>query len=164
MKNIKSHSTDSSLIIVFFDTHQPKPHPWEAHLPKGWRFKYCDLPIGDIAFARSLAGVVIIRLSPCQLAERISDPCFERYLSGSNYIEKLLIVVEGSLSDVHYSSRYIDINPDFIDATLAAWTIRFCPVIFAGGVSQAANFAFRALASQVCDIQRKAEFDLSWVG
>jgi hypothetical protein len=40
--------------------------------------------------------------------------------------------------------------------TLAAWTTRYCPFVFAGTIEAAADFTFRALRSQVRDIQRKA--------
>ena len=37
------------------------------------------------------------------------------------------------------------------------WTLRYCPFVFAGSERIAADFAFRFLAAQVRDIQRKAK-------
>ncbi len=49
------------------------------------------------------------------------------------------------------------ISPNAVNGSLAAWTVRFCPIIFAGSTAGAADFAFRALAAQVRDIQRDAQ-------
>ena len=64
-------------------------------------------------------------------------------------------MVEGSLADVQRAAR--GIHPNSISGTLASWAVRFCPIIFAGSTAGAADFAFRALASQVRDIQRAAQ-------
>jgi hypothetical protein len=64
-------------------------------------------------------------------------------------------VVEGTLADVQRTAR--GIHPNSISGTLASWAVRFCPIIFAGSTAGAADFAFRALASQVRDIQRAAQ-------
>ena len=44
-----------------------------------------------------------------------------------------------------------------IVGTVASWTIRYCPIVFAGTVAAAADFAFRALSAQVRDIERAAK-------
>jgi hypothetical protein len=79
----------------------------------------------------------------------------ERELRRGRYVGRFLIVVEGTLSDVQRAAR--GIHPNSISGTLASWAVRFCPIIFAGSTAGAADFAFRALASQVRDIQRAAQ-------
>ena len=144
-------------ITLLFDTREPDPHPWAAHLPEGWRIEIGTLETGDIALARIPEGVVVERKTPSDLAGCIgaSRERFERELRRGRYVGRFLIVVEGSLSDVQHAAR--GIHPNSISGTLASWAVRFCPIIFAGSTAGAADFAFRALASQVRDIQRAAQ-------
>lgn len=161
MKNKELFSTDSFSITLLTNINQPDPHPWEPHLPKGWRIQRGKLETGDIALARLPEGVVIVRKTPSDLIECFfpNRKCFERELRRSRIVERLLIVVEGSLSDVHYAATVvkenlsnqrdkIEFHHNFITDTLASWMVRFCPIIFAGGLAQAADFAFCALAAQ----------------
>jgi hypothetical protein len=60
---------------------------------------------------------------------------------------------EGSLSDVVVTGRKLHANS--IMGTLAAWTLRFCPFVFAGGQRLAADFAWRLLASQLPSDERR---------
>ena len=144
-------------MTLLFDTREPDPHPWAEHLPEGWRIEHGTLETGDIALARIPEGVVIERKTPSDLAGCIgaSRERFERELRRGRYVGRFLIVVEGSLSDVQRAAR--GIHPNSINGTLASWAVRFCPIIFAGSTAGAADFAFRALASQVRDIQRAAQ-------
>jgi hypothetical protein len=52
------------------------------------------------------------------------------------------------------SDRPPQIHHNAVVGTVAAWTARYCPIVFAGSVEAAANFSFRCLAGQVKDIQR----------
>jgi ERCC4-type nuclease len=144
-------------MTILLDTREPDPHPWARHLPEGWRIVRGTLETGDIALARLPEGVVIERKTPSDLAGCIgaSRERFERELRRGRYVGRFLIVVEGSLSDVQRAAR--GIHPNSISGTLASWAVRFCPIIFAGSTAGAADFAFRALASQVRDIQRAAQ-------
>jgi len=144
-------------MTLLFDTREPDPHPWAAHLPEGWRIEHGTLETGDIVLARIPEGVVVERKTPSDLAGCIgaSRERFERELRRGRYVGRFLIVVEGSLSDVQRAAR--GIHPNSISGTLASWAVRFCPIIFAGSTAGAADFAFRALASQVRDIQRAAQ-------
>ena len=144
-------------MTLLFDTREPDPHPWPAHLPEGWRIEHGTLETGDIALVRIPEGVVIERKTPSDLAGCIgaSRERFERELRRGRYVGRFLIVVEGSLADVQRAAR--GIHPNSISGTLASWAVRFCPIIFAGSTAGAADFAFRALASQVRDIQRAAQ-------
>jgi ERCC4-type nuclease len=144
-------------MTLLFDTREPDPHPWVAHLPEGWSIEIGTLETGDIALARLPEGVVIERKTPSDLAGCIgaSRERFERELRRGRYVGRFLIVVEGSLSDVQLAAR--GISPNAVNGSLAAWAVRFCPIIFAGSTAGAADFAFRALAAQVRDIQRAAQ-------
>ena len=144
-------------MTLLFDTREPDPHPWAAHLPEGWRIEHGALETGDIALARIPEGVVIERKTPSDLAGCIGTnrERFERELRRGRCVGRFLIVVEGTLSDVQRAARGIHSNS--ISGTLASWAVRFCPIIFAGSTAGAADFAFRALASQVRDIQRAAQ-------
>ena len=144
-------------MTLLFDNREPDPHPWAAHLPEGWRIENGTLETGDIALARIPEGVVIERKTPSDLAGCIgaSRERFERELRRGRYVGRFLVVVEGSLSDVHRAAR--GIHPNAINGTLASWAVRYCPIIFAGSTAGAADFAFRALASQVRDIKRAAQ-------
>jgi ERCC4-type nuclease len=144
-------------MTILLDTREPDPHPWARHLPEGWKIQRGTLETGDITLARLPEGVVIERKTPSDLAGCIgaSRERFERELRRGRYVGRFLIVVEGTLSDVQLAAR--GISPNAVNGSLAAWAVRFCPIIFAGSTAGAADFAFRALASQVRDIQRDAQ-------
>jgi ERCC4-type nuclease len=144
-------------MTILLDTREPDPHPWARHLPEGWKIQRGTLETGDIALARLPEGVVIERKTPSDLAGCIgaSRERFERELRRGRYVGRFLIVVEGSLADVQLAAR--GISPNAVNGSLAAWAVRFCPIIFAGSPAGAADFAFRALAAQVRDIQRDAQ-------
>jgi hypothetical protein len=65
-----------------------------------------------------------------------------------------VVVVEGSLSDV-VSAASRGIHHNAVIGTLAAWTLRFAPFIFAGSQRLAADFAWRLLASQLPSAERR---------
>jgi NaMN:DMB phosphoribosyltransferase len=64
----------------------------------------------------------------------------------------LLVIVEGNFDDVARAAQGMHRNS--IVGTVAAWSVRYAPFIFAGDVATAAAIAFRALASQVRDAER----------
>jgi ERCC4-type nuclease len=100
--------TRHSLSLIF-DTREPDPHPWSAHLPEGWRIEHGTLETGDHALARIPEGVVIERKTPSDLAGCIgaSRERFERELRRGRYVGRFLIVVEGSLADVQRAAQSI---------------------------------------------------------
>jgi len=144
-------------MTVIFDTREPSPHPWERFLPAGWAFEIGTLETGDVALACLPDGVVIERKTPGDLAGCIgaSRERFERELKRSRYCGRFIVICEGSLADVCHASR--GLNENAIAGTVAAWTTRYCPIVFAGTVAAAADFAFRALSAQVRDIERAAK-------
>ena len=144
-------------MTVIFDTREPSPHPWEQFLPEGWTFESGTLETGDVALSCLPDGVVIERKTPGDLAGCIgsSRERFERELKRSRYCGRFIVVCEGGITDVMIAARGLHRNA--IVGTVASWTIRYCPIVFAGTVAAAADFAFRALSAQVRDIERAAK-------
>ena len=80
---------------------------------------------------------------------------FKKELKRGRYVGRMIVMVEGTLADVCAASRGISHNA--ITGTLAAWTLRYCPFVFAGSAQAAADFAFRFVAAQVRDAERMAK-------
>jgi ERCC4-type nuclease len=112
------------------------------------------LETADVCVAGLPDGVLVERKSPPDLAACLGRERerFERELKRGRHCGRLLVVVEGNFTDVVRAARGIHRNA--IVGTVAAWSVRFCPIIFAGDVATAAAIAFRALASQVQDAER----------
>jgi ERCC4-type nuclease len=144
-------------VILCLDTREPDPHPWERYLPPGWSLSRGTLETGDIALAALPDGAVVERKTPGDLAGCIGGERmrFERELKRGRYCGRMIIVVEGSLSDVVVAGRRLHHNA--IIGTIAAWTLRNCPFVFAGSERIAAEFAFRFLAAQVRGIRHTAK-------
>jgi hypothetical protein len=53
---------------------------------------------------------------------------FEKELKRGRYVGRMVVVIEGTLADVFAASRGISHNA--IVGTLAAWTLRYCPLCF----------------------------------
>ena len=134
-------------MIVFCDTREPWPHPWSAMLPEGWAFERTSLETGDLALATHPHGAIVERKSPGDLASCIGAgrERFERELKRARYCGRLIVVVEGSLSDVAVAARGIHHNA--VLGTLAAWTLRLCAIVFTGNQRLAAAFSWRLLAA-----------------
>ena len=144
-------------MTIACDSREPWPHPWEQHLPPGWSFVREGLETGDFAVARLPEGVVIERKTASDLAGCIgsSRERFERELRRGRYCGRFIVIVEADLDAVIRAAAGIHRNA--VIGTVAAWSVRFCPFIFAGGTATAAAIAFRALAAQVRDINRQHE-------
>jgi ERCC4-type nuclease len=144
-------------MTLLFDTREPDPHPWAAHLPEGWRIEHGTLETGDIALARIPEGVVVERKTPSDLAGCIgaSRERFERELRRGRYVGRFLIVVEGSLADVQRAAR--GIHPNSISGTLAPWAVKFCQIIFCRIDGGSSGLRFPRPRSQVRENQRDAQ-------
>lgn len=144
-------------MTAIFDSREPDLHPWSQYLPDGWRKVSGTLETGDIALAALPEGTVIERKTPSDLAGCIGKgrERFERELRRGRYVGRLIVVVEGDLRDVIEAAP--GIKPAAVVGSLAAWTARYAPFVFAGGVKAAAEFSFRALAAQVRTIEREAK-------
>jgi ERCC4-type nuclease len=147
---------------VAVDTREPWPHPWERFLPDGWSHERGTLETGDLALATLPAGAIVERKTPGDMASCIGPgrERFERELRRSRYCGRFVVIVEGSLSDV--AVRGIHLNA--VIGSIATWTLRYCPFVFAGSERIAANFTFRFLAAQVRDIERLGKASATALG
>ena len=144
-------------MTILLDTREPDPHPWARHAPENVTMIRGTLETGDFALAALPDGVVIERKTAADLAGCIGSnrERFERELKRSRYCGRFIVVCEGTLADVCAAARLI--HHSAIVGTVAAWSVRFCPIIFAGTVEAAADFSFRCLRAQVRDIERIAK-------
>jgi ERCC4-type nuclease len=144
-------------MTLLFDTREPDPHPWMPFLPQGWTVERGTLETGDIALAGPAGGVVIERKTASDLAACIGRERerFERELKRSRYVGRFLVVCEGSLTDVCREAR--GIHESSVLGSVAAWSVRFCPIVFAVSTRNAAEVAFRSIAAQVRDISRQSK-------
>jgi DNA excision repair protein ERCC-4 len=143
-------------MTVIIDTRDPWPHPWSAHRPPDWLVERGTMETGDVCLAGLPDGVVIERKTPADLAACLGRERerFERELRRGRYCGRFIVVVEGDLAAVVRAAQGIHRNA--VIGTLAAWSVRFCPFIFAGDTATAAAIAFRALAAQVRDAEKVA--------
>jgi DNA excision repair protein ERCC-4 len=141
-------------MTLTLDTREPDPWPWERFLPPGWSLIREGLETGDVCVARLPDGVCVERKSPPDLAACLGRERerFERELRRGRHCGRLLVIVEGDFDDVARAAQGMHRNA--VVGTVAAWSVRYCPFIFAGSVETAAAIAFRALASQVRDAER----------
>jgi hypothetical protein len=148
-----SKDVPAAAIIILADTREPCPHPWERFLPEGWVFERGTLETGDLALAVLPEAGVIERKTSCDLANCIGKgrERFERELRRGRYVGRMVVVIEGTLTDVVVAARGIHHNA--VVGTLAAWTRRYCPFVFCGPERLAADFAFRFLAGQLRGIE-----------
>lgn len=143
-------------IRIICDTREPDPHPWAAYAPDGVVLVRETMETGDFCLRALPDGAVVERKTPQDIAGCLTAgrERFERELRRSRHCGAFCVVIEGNLSDVILAARGVSINS--VIGTLAAWSRRYCPFIFAGGVEPAANFAFRFLLGQIRD-QEKAQ-------
>jgi ERCC4-type nuclease len=142
-------------MIVLCDTREQKPHPWSALLPEGWGFERATLESGDFALASHPHGAVIERKTAADMAScvGVNRERFERELKRARYCGRFTVVIEGSLSDVAVAARRVHHNA--VLGTIAAWTLRYCPFVFAGSQRLAADFSWRLLAAQLSQTERR---------
>jgi DNA excision repair protein ERCC-4 len=141
-------------ITIHADTREPWPHPWQRWLPSHVQLERMALDTGDFALAVIPDAAVIERKTVsdflgCMTSNRDR---FERELARSRHVGRFCIIVEGTLGNV-LSCRG-DMTEASLLGTVAAWTRRYCPIIFAGSERYAAELAWRYLAGQVTDAAR----------
>ena len=141
---------------ILADTREPDPHPWAKYLLDGWMLERGTLETGDLALAMLPEAGVVERKTPSDMAGCIGNgrERFERELRRGRYAGRMIVVIEGTLSDVAVAAR--GIHPNAVVGTLAAWTRRYCPFVFCGSERLAADFAFRFLAGQLRGIEGSA--------
>ena len=88
--------------MLLCDTREPNPHPWAKYLPEGWALERGTLETGDLALAALPEGAVIERKTSSDMAGCIGRDRerFTRELRRGRYVGRLVVVVEGTMSDV----------------------------------------------------------------
>ncbi len=159
----KSPAARSFRILI--DNREPAPHPWEKHFSDAARVEWGTLETGDVALAALTDGVVVERKTvpdflACVGRERER---FERELRRSRYVGRFIVVVEGTLWQCLQAGApgapagRTGIHPNAVLGTVAAWTRRFCPIVFAGDTATAARMAEAFLRGQIKDAERQSK-------
>jgi ERCC4-type nuclease len=141
-------------ITLLCDTREPEPHPWQRWMPAHVTLERATLDTGDLALAGLPDAAVVERKTVadflgCMTSNRDR---FERELARSRYVGRFAVVVEGTLLDCLRNRGGLS-EPSLI-GTVAAWSRRYCPILFAGTERHAAELAFRFLAGQITEAHR----------
>ncbi len=145
---------------ILIDTRDPWPHPWATHWPADARIERGTLPTGDVALAALPDGAVVERKTVPDFLAAIGRERkrFDLELKRSRYVGSFVIIVEGTFGDVITANHARGlIREEAIVGTVASWTRRGAPVLFAGSVHAAADLAYRFLAGQVREIEHAAK-------
>ena len=144
-------------MTILIDTREPWPHPWAAFWPADVRVVRGTLETGDVALAALPDGAVVERKTVSDFLAAVGRERerFDRELARARYLGAFCIVVEGSFADVLTANREKgQLAPAAILGSVASWTRRGAPVLFAGSVRHAADLAYRFLAGQVREVER----------
>ncbi len=144
-------------IRIIADTREPWPHPWERWLPENCILLRDTLDTGDFALHAVPDGAVIERKTASDIAGCLTSnrTRFERELRRSRHLGAFAVVIESDLASVAREARGMHINA--VLGTLAAWTRRYCPFVFAGSTAAAADFSFRFLLGQIREMEKAQE-------
>ena len=149
-------------MTIIIDTREPGDgvsHPWASFWPADVRVIRGCLETGDIALAALPDGAIVERKTVPDFLAAIGRERkrFDLEIKRARYCGSFTIVVEGSLTDVALANRQRgQLSEAAIFGTIATWTRRGAPVLFAGTVHAAADLAYRILAGQVREIDRAA--------
>lgn len=156
----RGHHPPTAVIVTH---NELAAHPWQRYVPDHVELRRGKLDVGSLALAGAEDGAVVRRLTTGELLTRIGKDRagFEAELRAGRHVGRFVVVVEGGFEDlVTLAPRA---RPASIIGSLAAWTRRFCPIVFAGGPELAAAFAFRFLlqpvdeaAEFIDDVERSA--------
>lgn len=147
---------------ITIDTREPgngPNHPWAEFWPADVRVVRGTLETGDVALAALPDGAVVERKTVPDFLAAIGRERrrFDLELKRARYCGSFVIVVEGSFADVLSANHARGLLTDSaITGTIASWTRRGAPVLFAGSVRAAADLAYRFLSGQVREIERSA--------
>jgi ERCC4-type nuclease len=141
-------------ITLTVDTREPWPHPWRRWLPSHVELERATLDTGDFALAGLPDNAVVERktVSDFLAAMTSNRERFERELARSRHVGRFVVIVEGTLADCIQAR--CDMTEASLLGTVAAWTRRYCPIIFAGDERTAAELAWRYMAGQVSEARR----------
>jgi DNA excision repair protein ERCC-4 len=140
-------------ITLTIDTREPWPHPWAPLLPET-QLVQATLETGDIALAGAETGAVVERKTLSDFLACIGQERarFDKELLRARYVTAFCIVVESTLVEALH--RPSGLHPAAIVGSIAAWTRRGFPVVFAGSPRLAADFTFRYLIQQITEARR----------
>lgn len=149
-------------MTILVDTREPLGaghllHPWATFWPVDVHVMRGTLPTGDMALAALPDGAVCERKTVPDFLAAVGRERkrFDLELKRSRYLGSFVIVVEGTLADVLTANHAKgQLTETAIVGTVASWTRRGAPVLFAGTVHAAADLAYRFLAGQVREIKR----------
>lgn len=131
------------------DTREPWPHPWRRWLPSHVELERAALDTGDFALAGLPDGAVVERKTVSDFLGCMTSgrERFERELARGRYVGRFVVIVEGALAGCIASRG--GLSEASLLGTVAAWTRRYCPILFAGSERHAAELAWRYLTGQV---------------
>ena len=149
-------------MTILVDDHEPRGegahlHPWAPRWPAGTKVIRGSLDAGSLALAALPDGAVV---KHCTVAGFLAvmgkeRAPFEHELARSRRCGSFAIIVEGDLEEVIVQAR--GLKQPAIMATVATWSRRYGPILFAGGQHAAADLAYRFLAGQVREVERAAK-------
>jgi DNA excision repair protein ERCC-4 len=143
-------------VKLVVDSREPPwaDHPWRPFLPVGIEVDQRGLETGDFAIAGFEHGAVIERKTRADFLACIGRERgrFDRELLRARYVERFCIAVEASLADVLIEAG--GLHPHAVIGSVAAWTRRGWPVVFADSPRLAAQFAWRFLSQPIGEAQR----------
>jgi ERCC4-type nuclease len=148
------YMTTPEPITITADTREPWPHPWQRWLPVHVHLDRGCLDTGDLALAGLPDGAVVERKTVSDFVGCMTSgrDRFTRELARSRYVGAFVIIIEGTLGNVLAARG--DMTEASIIGTIAAWTRRYCPIIFAGDERHAAELTWRFLAGQITEAHR----------
>ena len=141
-------------INIIVDTREPAPHPWRRWLPAHVTLESAALDTGDFAVAGLPDAAVVERKTVSDFLGCLTSnrERFERELARSRHVGRFVVIVEGTLSDCIRARG--GLSEASLLGTVAAWSRRFCPILFAGTERHATELAYRFLAGQITEGQR----------
>lgn len=141
-------------ITLIVDTREPSPHPWQRWLPAHVTLESAALDTGDFAVAGLPDAAVVERKTVSDFLGCLTSnrERFQRELARSRHVGRFVVIVEGTLLDCIRARG--GLSEASLLGTVAAWSRRFCPILFAGTERHAAELAFRFLVGQITEGQR----------
>ena len=139
--------------VLLVDTREPWPHPWAAKLPEGWTVERATIETGDVCLAAN-PEIVIERKTLSDFLGCVGSnrERFEKELRRARHLQCFAVIVEADFPEL--ISRRGGISWQALVGTVAAWSRRYCPIIFAGDSRHAAQLAFAYLAQPIAEARR----------
>jgi ERCC4-type nuclease len=139
--------------LLLIDTREPWPHPWAANLPEGWSVERATMETGDVCLACNPEIVIERKTLPDFLScVGTNRERFERELRRARHLQCFAVIVEADFPEAIRQRG--GISWQSLVGTVAAWSRRYCPIVFAGDARHAAQIAFAYLAQPVAEARR----------